>query len=286
MDTLLAVNGHSPKAIRPLRNTLEQPTPQGNRLRGKTAIITGAGSGIGRTMAQVFCDEGAQVVIADIAADTAQRAAQELSDLDAEALGLTVDVTRPDQVEMLMERTLERFGKIDVLVNNAGVGLNKTFLDTTLDDWNRLLNVVLTGTFICSQAAARRMTAAGKGSIVNIASISGQKGAQGRTAYGSAKAGVIQLTRTMGVELARYGVRVNAVSPGPVVTPQSSGTHTAATRQSYLDRIPLNRYGERVEVAAAALFLASDESSFIQGHILNVDGGFYSAGLMFDPEAD
>src|SRR5690606_9962778 len=119
-----------------------------------------------------------------------------------------------------------------------------------IEDWNRLLNVVLTGTFLCGQAAARVMVANGGGAIVNVASISGQRGAQGRTAYGVAKAGVIQLTRIMAVELASKGVRVNAVSPGPVVTAQSNGTHTAATRASYLERIPLHRYGERHEIAA------------------------------------
>ena len=130
------------------------------------------------------------------------------------------------------------------------------------------------------------MLTQGRGAIVNIASISGQRGAQGRAAYGSAKAGVIQLTKIMAVELASRGVRVNAVSPGPVVTEQSLSTHTAATRQAYLDRIPLHRYGERSEIAAAALFLASDEASFVHGHILNVDGGFASAGLMFDADAE
>jgi 3-oxoacyl-[acyl-carrier protein] reductase len=141
----------------------------------------------------------------------------------------------------------------------------------------------LTGTFLFAQAVARVMVAQHAGSIVNVASISGQRGAQGRAAYGVAKAGVIQLTRVMAVELAAQGVRANAISPGPVDTFQSRSTHTPATRQSYLERIPVHRYGESEEIAQAALFLASDESSFVQGHILNVDGGFHAAGLMFDP---
>lgn len=256
------------------------------RLAGKVAIITGAGRGIGRTMAVRFASEGAEVVIADIDADSAIDAAMEIQTGGGKAHSWSTDITSPDQVQSLMSGVIERCGHLDILVNNAGVGLNKPFLETSLEEWNRLLEVVLTGTFLCSQAAAKVMVPRGQGTIINIASISGQRGAQGRAAYGAAKAGVIQLTRVMAVELAAKGVCVNAISPGPVVTDQSIGTHTVATRQSYVDRIPMHRYGERHEVAAAAVFLASNEATFIQGHILNVDGGFHAAGLMFDPNAD
>jgi 3-oxoacyl-[acyl-carrier protein] reductase len=130
------------------------------------------------------------------------------------------------------------------------------------------------------------MARQGSGTIINVASISGQRGGQGRAAYGAAKAGVILLTKVMAVELAPLGIRVNAIAPGPVDTDQSRGTHTEATRQAYLDRIPIRRYGELGEIAAAALFLASTASSFVAGHVLNVDGGFQAAGLMFDPGED
>jgi 3-oxoacyl-[acyl-carrier protein] reductase len=256
------------------------------RLAGKVSIITGAATGIGRTMASAFAAEGAQVIVADIDGERGQKTAADLSSEGWDAVNITTDITRPDQVQSLIDSTIARFGRIDALVNNAGTGLNKPFIDTTLDEWQRLMDVVLTGTFLCGQAVARQMLTQGHGSIVNIASISGQLGAQGRAAYGSAKAGVIQLTKIMAVELAAKGIRVNAVSPGPVVTEQSLSTHTAATRKAYLDRIPLHRYGERSEIAAAALFLASDEASFIHGHILNVDGGFAAAGLMFDANAE
>src|SRR5204863_3494502 len=167
-----------------------------------------------------------------------------------------------------------RFQKLDILVNNAGVGLNKPFLTTTLEEWELQLRVNLTGTFLCAQAAACAMLERGGGRIVNVASISGQRGGQGRAAYGAAKAGVILLTKVMAVELAPLGVRVNAVSPGPVDTDQSRETHTASTRRAYFDRIPARRYGERAEIAAAVVFLASHEASFVNGHVLNVDGGF------------
>ena len=255
------------------------------RLQNKVSIITGSGSGIGREMASVFAAEGAQVVIADIDGESARRGAQEIAAEGFETLAIETDITRPEQVEGMIQRTLDRFGRLDVLVNNAGTGLNKPFLETTLEEWNRLIRVNLTGTFLCGQAAARVMVEQGRGRIVNVASISGQRGAQGRAAYGAAKAGVAQLTRVMAVELGPRGVYVNAISPGPVDTPQSRGTHTQATRQAYLDRLPIGRYGQRKEVAAAALFLASDEAGFVMGHVLNVDGGFKGAGLRFDPEA-
>ena len=255
------------------------------RLKDKVAIITGSGSGIGREMAALFAREGARMVIADIDGESARVAVQEIGADGFESLAVEADISRPEQVGEMMEQTLERFGRLDVLVNNAGIGLNRPFLDTSLEEWERMLRVVLTGTFLCAQAAARIMVEQGAGRIVNVGSISGQRGAQGRAAYGAAKAGVLQLTRTMAVELAPRGVIVNAISPGPVDTPQSRGTHTQATRQAYLDQIPIGRYGERSEVAAAALFLASDETDFVVGHVLNVDGGFKSTGLRFDPEA-
>ena len=273
----------SPIAVMP---STSNGSGQGTRLSGKVALITGAGRGIGRTMAQRFADEGARVVIADIDAESGREAANDITARGGEALFFPVDITDERHVQSLVANVMNHCSQLDILVNNAGVGLNKPFLETTLEEWNRLLGVVLTGTFLCSQVAAREMVHRGQGTIINIASISGQRGAQGRAAYGSAKAGVIQLTRVMAVELAACGVRVNAISPGPVVTDQSNGTHTVATRKSYFDRIPMHRYGERHEVASAALFLASDESAFIHGHILNVDGGFYAAGLMFDPNAE
>lgn len=255
------------------------------RLLNKVAIITGAANGIGRAMAEKFSREGASVVVADIDREAAILVANGIMKNDGRAKPLVVDISNAEQVADLVADTKKEFGRLDILVNNAGIGLNKPFLDTTLTEWRHMLDVVLTGTFLCSQAAAREMVGQGRGAIVNVASISGQRGAQGRAAYGVAKAGVIQLTKTMAVELAHLGVRVNAISPGPVDTEQSRTTHTPATRNSYHDRIPLKRYGERDEIAAAALFLASDEASFVHGHVLNVDGGFHSAGLIFDPEA-
>jgi NAD(P)-dependent dehydrogenase (short-subunit alcohol dehydrogenase family) len=256
------------------------------KLADRVAIISGSGRGIGREMARLFSVEGAKVVVADIDADSALATAAVINAAGHVARAATVDIGDPAQVERLIGDTLAHFGRLDVLVNNAGIGLNKPFLATTPAEWEQQLRVNLTGTFLCAQAAARVMVGQGSGTIVNVASISGQRGGQGRAAYGAAKAGVILLTKVMAVELAPLGIRVNAIAPGPVDTLQSRETHTVATRQAYLDRIPIRRYGRREEIAAAALFLASDASSFVVGHVLNVDGGFQAAGLIFDPDED
>ena len=252
------------------------------RLQDKITIITGAGRGIGRVIALRFAQEGARVVIADLDESSVHAVAAEIVAAGGLGLGLKLDVAQPAMVDAAIAETRSRFGRLDVLVNNAGIGSCVPVLELTLEEWERNLRVNLTGTFLCAQAAARVMVAQGCGRIINIASISGQRGGVGRAAYGAAKAGVIQLTRVMAVELSARGVGVNAISPGPVDTDQSRGTHTPATRRAYLDRIPMKRYGQAEEIAAAAVFLAADESSFVVGHVLNVDGGFDAAGLIFD----
>jgi NAD(P)-dependent dehydrogenase (short-subunit alcohol dehydrogenase family) len=255
------------------------------KLAGKVALVTGAGRGIGRHIALRFAEDGARLVIADLDERNAGGVAAEIVGAGGEAISVGIDVTEPAMIDAAIAETLRSYGRLDVLVNNAGIGSCVPVLELSLEEWNRNLRVNLTGTFLCAQAAARVMVRQGGGRIINIASISGQRGGIGRAAYGAAKAGVIQLTRVMAVELAASGVGVNAISPGPVDTAQSRGTHTPATRRSYLDRIPLKRYGEASEIAAAAVFLASDESSFVAGHTLNVDGGFDAAGLIFNDEA-
>jgi NAD(P)-dependent dehydrogenase (short-subunit alcohol dehydrogenase family) len=256
------------------------------RLISDVVIVTGAGRGIGSAIAKAFAAEGARVVVADVDLKNAEQLASDIVAASGHAVAHQADISDPSQVEQLIEATLTRFDRLDVLVNNAGIGLNQPFLTTTLDQWEQQLRVNLTGTFLCGQAAARAMTIRGGGRIVNIASISGQRGGQGRAAYGAAKAGVILLTKVMAAELAPLGVRVNAVSPGPVDTDQSRETHTPSTRQAYYDRIPARRYGEREEIAAAVVFLASRDASFITGHVLNVDGGFNAAGLLFDDDSN
>jgi len=252
------------------------------RLKGKVSIVTGAARGIGRSIAARFAAEGAVVIVADVDKEQARRCVEDLRADGGSVWDIPVDITDPIQVRALIQKTESEFGHLDILVNNAGVGSCKPFLNMTLEEWERDLRVNLTGTFLCAQAAARLMVQQGYGRIVNIASISGQRGGVGRAAYGASKAGVILLTKVMAAELGPLGIGVNAVAPGPVDTAQSRATHTAATRQAYVERIPLRRYGAGEEIAAAVLFLASDEASFLAGHTLNADGGFDAAGLMFD----
>lgn len=238
-------------------------------------MVTGAARGIGRAIALGLAQEGATVALCDI--DSAAPAAEEIRAAGGRATAFTMDIADPAQVEKVMAE----FGRLDIMVNNASIGHACSFLDTPLEEWEQVLRINLTGTFLCAQAAARIMVQQRAGAIVNIGSISGQRGGAGRAAYGAAKAGVIQLTRVMAVELAEYGIRVNCVSPGPTETEQVRQCHDAATREAYHRLLPLKRYAAPEEIAAAAVFLAGPDSSFMTGHILNADGGFLSAGLMF-----
>jgi NAD(P)-dependent dehydrogenase (short-subunit alcohol dehydrogenase family) len=252
----------------------------GQRLVGKVAIVTGSGRGIGREVALSFAREGATVVVADINAEMARAVAEEIISSGGNALSVAVDISDAVQVSALVHRALESTGKIDILVNNAGIGHVKDFLSIALEEWNHVLNINLTGQFLCAQAVSRIMVDQGGGRIVNVASISGERGGTGRAAYGAAKAGIILLTKVMAVELAAKGIAVNAISPGPTETDQVRECHDQATRAGYYSLLPMKRYAQPAEIAQAALFLASEEASFVTGHILNVDGGFGAAGLM------
>jgi 3-oxoacyl-[acyl-carrier protein] reductase len=249
------------------------------RLKDKVALVTGAGSGIGKAIAERFGREGARVMCADKNGQTAEAVAALIRAARGVAESTVADVGIPEDCGHQVARTIEKLGRIDILVNNAGVAFHRLFLDTSLDDWNRLLRINLTGQFLTAQHAARAMVAQGSGRIVNMGSISGQRGGTGRSAYGTAKAGLMQLTRVMAVELAPLGVTVNAIAPGPVRTPITN--HGPEQTKAYLDRIPAGDYGRAEHIAAAAVFLASDECQFVHGETLNVDGGFGAAGLLF-----
>ena len=251
------------------------------QFQNRVVIVTGAGSGIGRGIASAFAAEGAAVAVADIDAKAATETAATLKEAGAQALAVAMDVTSPADVDRAVAETLAEFGGLDVLVNNAGIAGMHEFLETSPEDFEKVLRVNLIGTFLCAQAAAREMVSRGYGRIVNVASISGQRAGWGRTAYGTSKAAIIQLTRQIALELAQDGVTANAIAPGPVDTPLTARDHSPETRAAYRHAVPAGRYGQIEEMAAAVLFLASEAAAYINGHTLNIDGGYAAAGIKY-----
>lgn len=247
---------------------------------GRVALVTGGASGIGLAVAQQLGALGARLAIADIDLEGADAAAQSLAAAGAEAIPLKVDVSRPDEADSLAETVANHFGRLDILVHSAGVGMERAFLETTPEEWRRLIDIDLSGTFYCAQACARRMVQAGYGRIVCLSSAAGLRGGTGRAAYGAAKGGVIALTKVMAVELAPHGVTANALAPGAIETELVSRMHSAETRRVYRAGIPMDRYGSPEETAFAAVFLASEQARYVTGQILGVDGGFLAAGVM------
>lgn len=251
------------------------------RLKGKAALVTGAGGGLGSAIAKRYANEGASVLCSDRNLDAAEKTVSAIEAAGGMAHALRADVAEPDECAAQVEETVNRYGGIDILVNNAGVALHRLAMDTDLDDWERVLRINLTGSFLTAKAAAKHMIAQGGGRIVQLGSISGQRGNMGGLAYGASKAAVMHVCKVLAVELSGKGVMVNAIAPGPIETGLSN--HGPTRRKGYLDRIPTGDYGTVEAVADAALFLASDECRWTTGAILNVDGGYGAAGLSYDP---
>ncbi len=244
----------------------------------KTALITGAARGIGLAIARRFLDAGWNVAMLDIEAVTLAASHAALGQPDR-SLAIAGDVADPASVAAAMQDVAARFGRLDALVNNAGIAVFKPILQVTLEEWQRVLAVNLTGPFLLAQAAAPMLSRDGGGAIVNITSISGLRASTLRVAYGTSKAGLAHLTKQQAAEFSEIGIRVNAVAPGPVDTAMAKAVHSKEIRADYHAAIPLNRYGLESEIAEAVFFLCDDRASYITGQVLAVDGGFDSTGI-------
>jgi NAD(P)-dependent dehydrogenase (short-subunit alcohol dehydrogenase family) len=245
---------------------------------GKVAIVTGAAHGIGGAIADRLAADGAKVLVADIEAAFAKKRADAINATGGTAISLEVDVRERKQVAAMVTRAVSEWGRLDIQVSNAGIVDRQPFLEMDDDLWDRVISTNLYGAFICGQYAAHQMVSQGNGGrIVHVASNSGIFGGRGRAAYGASKAGIINLTQTMAIELAEHGILVNAVAPGATRTRATGGEFPPDT---VMARMPLRRFGEPSEIAAVAAFLASDDCSFTTGHVFSADGGFTVAGVM------
>jgi 3-oxoacyl-[acyl-carrier protein] reductase len=269
------------------------------RLADRVAVVTGGGSGIGRAIGLCFAAEGARVAVADVDAEGAERVAAEITAAGGRALAVPTDVADSAQVDALVARVVDSWGRLDVLVNNAGIATLSAALQAQLEaalgsmlsggprrsfgvtshmtdaEWRRMLEVHLYGTFHCTRAALRVMEPAGRGAIVNLASVAGLAGIPSHPHYGAAKAGIIGFTKSVAQEVGAGGIRVNAIAPGLVDTPMTADT-PPVVRQMMLLRTPLGRAGGPEEIASVALFLASDEASFVTGQVVSPNGGLYT----------
>jgi NAD(P)-dependent dehydrogenase (short-subunit alcohol dehydrogenase family) len=257
-----------------------QPTfDLSRRLADQVAIVTGGAQGIGYAIATRLAAEGASVAILDVNGSGARDAAASLAAEGHDAIGLAGNVTQRDQVQSAIEIVVRRFGRLSILINNAGIVRRCHFLELGDAVWNEVLGVNLTGAFIVAQEAARVMAKQGFGRIVNMASVAADIAHGNQTAYSVSKSGIAAMTRNMAFDLAPFGIAVNALAPGTIATEFAIGVLTDDAKERRLQRIPLGRFGETTDVAAAAAFLASSDAAYLTGSIVTVDGGLTMGGV-------
>ncbi|MEK7503871.1 MAG: SDR family NAD(P)-dependent oxidoreductase [Patescibacteria group bacterium] len=250
-------------------------------LKNKVAIVTGARRGMGRAHALALARAGAKVVVSDIFLEECEIVVQEIKKAKGEAIAIKCDVSKKEEVDAMIQATVKEWGKLDILINNAGIAQFSPFLEMTEADWDKTININLKGYFLCAQAAAKEMVKQKSGAIVNIASVAmGQIGVgfPSLTHYCASKGGIVGMSEAMAIELAPYNIRVNVVSPGAIDTPMIDQVkQDKASMEGILGRVPLHRVGRPEEVANAVVFLASDESSYMTGSVVVVDGGWLAA---------
>jgi NAD(P)-dependent dehydrogenase (short-subunit alcohol dehydrogenase family) len=243
-------------------------------LSERVALITGGSKGLGKCMALDLAKAGAKIIIVSRHLEEGRQVAQEIDKSYSPAIALYADISRPDTLLPMVEAAADRMGKIDILINNAGTNIRKPALDFREDEWDTVLNTNLKGTFFCSQVVAKTMAAAGGGKIINISSAAGGTAVPWLTPYSVSKAGIIHLTRALAIEWARYNITVNAIAPSYMETPLTREWLSDPKRRDLIaNRSPLNRVGQPIDLTGAILLFASDESSFITGQTLFVDGG-------------
>ena len=248
-------------------------------LEGKTALVTGGGSGIGRAASLAYANDGARVVVADVNVEGGEETVQLIKETGGEAILVHADVSKPEDTQAMVAQAVETFGSLDCAFNNAGIGGGKErhlTADYLEDDWDRVMSINLKGVWLCMKAEIPQMMKQGKGAIVNTASIAGLVGLSGTVAYVAAKHGVTGLTKAAAMEYAKSGIRVNAVCPGYIQTPLVQGIFDEIDgyRERVASRHPMDRLGEPEEIAQAVLWLSSDSASFVTGHNMAVDGGY------------
>ncbi|MBC8527471.1 MAG: 3-oxoacyl-[acyl-carrier-protein] reductase [Candidatus Cloacimonetes bacterium] len=242
------------------------------RLSGKTAIITGSVRGIGKGIAEKFSESGANIVIVDILQEEIDKTVSQLKVSNPNVIGIKCDITQENDVENLVEKTMGQFQSIDILVNNAGITRDKLLIRMTLADWEDVIKVNLTGTFLCTQKVSKIMMKQRKGKILNIASVVGIMGNAGQSNYSASKGGIIAFTKSVAKELAPRNINVNAIAPGFIKT-EMTDRLPDEVKENYLKSIPFRNFGDTQDVAELALFLCSEESDYITGQTIVIDGG-------------